>query len=85
MDGQGTIRIAVVGDLGVGKTSLIIASATESFPERPPPLLPPTRQASSISEKPLETAAAPTDQLNSQLRCGCATGSLLRRCRSRCP
>ena len=37
------VKIAVIGDDNVGKTSLIIASATESFPERPPPLLPPTR------------------------------------------
>ena len=39
----GVVKIAVIGDDNVGKTSLIIASATESFPERPPPLLPPTR------------------------------------------
>jgi hypothetical protein len=28
---------------GVGKTSLITAAATESFPDFPPPVLPPTR------------------------------------------
>ena len=28
---------------GVGKTSLITAAATESFPDLPPPVLPPTR------------------------------------------
>ncbi|KAL6768446.1 hypothetical protein ACKKBF_B39160 [Auxenochlorella protothecoides x Auxenochlorella symbiontica] len=36
-----TVRIAVVGDPGVGKTSLITAAATETFPDHPPPVLPP--------------------------------------------
>lgn len=34
------IRIAVIGDSGVGKTSLIIALANESFPTGCPPVLP---------------------------------------------
>jgi hypothetical protein len=37
------VAVAVVGDAGVGKTALITAAATESFAERPPPTLPPTR------------------------------------------
>lgn len=37
------IRIVVVGDQGTGKSSLIIAMATEQFPDRAPPVLPPTR------------------------------------------
>ncbi|CAM8896051.1 unnamed protein product [Rhodiola kirilowii] len=36
------VRIVVVGDRGVGKSSLIAAVATESFPEKAPPVLPPT-------------------------------------------
>lgn len=35
--------VVVVGDQGTGKSSLIIALATDSFPEKPPPVLPPTR------------------------------------------
>jgi len=33
----------VVGDQGTGKSSLITAVATDLFPERTPPVLPPTR------------------------------------------
>jgi hypothetical protein len=36
-------QVVVVGDHGAGKSSLIIALATDSFPEKPPPVLPPTR------------------------------------------
>ena len=38
-----TVYIAVIGDSGVGKTSLITAASTETFPEHPPPVLPPSR------------------------------------------
>ncbi|XP_061971535.1 mitochondrial Rho GTPase 2-like isoform X1 [Populus nigra] len=37
------VRIVVVGDRGTGKSSLIAAAATESFPENLSPVLPPTR------------------------------------------
>ncbi|KAE9611490.1 hypothetical protein Lal_00011837 [Lupinus albus] len=37
------VRIAVVGDGGTGKSSLIAAMASESFPDSVPPVLPPTR------------------------------------------
>ncbi|GAV89498.1 EF_assoc_1 domain-containing protein/EF_assoc_2 domain-containing protein/Miro domain-containing protein/EF_hand_4 domain-containing protein [Cephalotus follicularis] len=44
MAGERTgIRIVVTGDRGTGKSSLIAAVATESFPENVPPVLPPTR------------------------------------------
>ena len=43
MAAEGVVRIAVVGDERVGKTSLITAAATESFPDYPPPVLPPTK------------------------------------------
>lgn len=38
-----TVRIGVIGDPGVGKTSLITATATETFSDSPPPVLPDTR------------------------------------------
>lgn len=37
------VKVCVIGDPQVGKTSLITAAATESFPESPPPVLPATR------------------------------------------
>lgn len=36
-------QVVVLGDQGTGKSSLIIAVATDSFPEKSPPVLPPTR------------------------------------------
>lgn len=36
-------QVVVVGDQGTGKSSLITAVATDSFPEKTPPVLPPTR------------------------------------------
>ncbi|KAK8961601.1 hypothetical protein KSP40_PGU019415 [Platanthera guangdongensis] len=41
--GLSGVRIVVVGDVGTGKSSLIVAAATESFPENVPSVLPPTR------------------------------------------
>lgn len=43
MEEDKTVRIVVIGDSGVGKTSLITAAATETFPDDPPPVLPPAR------------------------------------------
>lgn len=37
------VRVVVIGDRGTGKSSLISASASESFPENVPSVLPPTR------------------------------------------
>ncbi len=37
------VYITVIGDQGVGKTSLIAAAATETFPDNPPPVLPPAK------------------------------------------
>lgn len=42
-DKDPTVYIAVVGDSGTGKTSLITAAASETFPDSPPPVLPPAR------------------------------------------
>jgi GTPase SAR1 family protein len=36
-------QVVVIGDRGTGKSSLIIAVATDSFPDKAPPVLPPTR------------------------------------------
>ncbi|KAK8959603.1 hypothetical protein KSP40_PGU003107 [Platanthera guangdongensis] len=41
--GLSGVRIVVVGDVGTGKSILIVAVATESFSENVPSVLPPTR------------------------------------------
>lgn len=41
--GRTNVRVVVVGDRATGKSSLITAAATETFPEEVPPVLPPTR------------------------------------------
>eukprot|EP00898_Chlorokybus_atmophyticus_P002225 jgi/Chlat1/3002/Chrsp2S04718 len=47
-----TVRVVVIGDEGVGKTSLIVAAATDSFPDNPPPVLPYTRlSAETMTER----------------------------------
>lgn len=51
------INVAVVGDKGVGKTSLITSAAQEVFSERPVPVLPPTRF-------PADFTAASTDPVD---------------------
>ena len=37
------VRIVVIGDKGTGKSSLIVAAATDSFPPNVPPVLPDTK------------------------------------------
>ncbi|CAL5334625.1 unnamed protein product [Camellia sinensis] len=46
--GRTTVRVAVVGNRGTGKSSLIAASASENFPESVPSVLPPTRLPSDF-------------------------------------
>ena len=41
-DGRARCQVVVLGDPGTGKSSLIAAVATDSFPEKPPLVLPPT-------------------------------------------
>ncbi|CAL9135893.1 unnamed protein product [Musa acuminata var. zebrina] len=41
--GRTSVRVAVMGEGGTGKSSLIVAVATESFPENVPHVMPPTR------------------------------------------
>lgn len=43
------VRVAVVGDAGVGKSSLISTAAKDTFDSRPPPVLPPTRLPAEFS------------------------------------
>ncbi|CAD7698024.1 unnamed protein product [Ostreobium quekettii] len=47
-----TAKVVVLGDPGVGKSSLI-AAATESFDPNPPPCLPPTRLPPQMENVPL--------------------------------
>lgn len=42
-EGRTRCQVVVVGDPGTGKSSLITAVATDSFPEKTPAVLPPTR------------------------------------------
>lgn len=64
----------MVGDAGVGKSSLITAAATESFPEHPPPVLPPTRLAHDSTPEGVpmvlvDTSSRPEDKGNLELAC----------------
>ena len=68
------VRIVVVGDAGVGKSSLITSAATESFPEHPPPVLPPTRLAHDTTPEGVpmvlvDTSSRPEDKANLELAC----------------
>lgn len=61
------VKITVIGDEKVGKTSLITTAATESFPEQPPPLLPPTRLPPETTTEHLpilvtDTSSRPEDR-----------------------
>ena len=61
------VKITVIGDEKVGKTSLITTAATESFPEHPPPLLPPTRLPPETTTENLpilvtDTSSRPEDR-----------------------
>ena len=63
-----------MGDAGVGKSSLITSAATESFPEHPPPVLPPTRLAHDTTPEGVpmvlvDTSSRPEDKANLELAC----------------
>ena len=58
----------------MGKTSLITAAATESFPDNPPPVLPPTRLGADTTPEgvPLvitDTSSRPEDKPALELAC----------------
>ncbi|EIE18377.1 hypothetical protein COCSUDRAFT_38657 [Coccomyxa subellipsoidea C-169] len=68
------VRVCVIGDSQVGKTSLITAAATESFPDNPPPLLPATRLGADATPEgvPLiitDTSSRPEDKPALELAC----------------
>ena len=66
-----TVRIGVIGDSGVGKTSLITATATETFSDNPPPVLPDTRLPAQCTPEgvPLriiDTSSKPEDRSSTE-------------------
>lgn len=63
-----SINLVVVGDRGVGKTSLIVAAAQETFSDRPPPVIPVTRFPPELSPDGAtvlvhDTSSKPEDQV----------------------
>lgn len=66
------VRVTLLGDEKVGKTSLITAAATESFPEAPPPVLPPTRLPAEATPENVpiiltDTSSKPEDRQVTQM------------------
>jgi len=91
------VKIAVIGDPGVGKTSLITAAATETFPDHPPPVLPPTRLSADSTPEGvpiliIDTLSRPEDRPALEAACTQAdvivlafdTGAARRRRPARC-
>lgn len=69
-----TVHICVVGDDGVGKTSLITAAATETFPDHPPPVLPPAKLPADTTPEGVpvvitDTSSRPEDKQALELAC----------------
>lgn len=67
-------QVVVVGDPGTGKSSLITAVATDSFPDRTPPVLPPTRLPHDFypDRVPLtiiDTSSRPEDKVKTEIEC----------------
>ena len=68
------VHICVIGDEGVGKTSLITAAATETFPDHPPPVLPPARLSAETTPEGVpviitDTSSRPEDKQALELAC----------------
>ncbi|GAX79606.1 hypothetical protein CEUSTIGMA_g7047.t1 [Chlamydomonas eustigma] len=60
------VRVAVIGDSGTGKTSLISTAANDTFDVRPPPVLPPVRLPPEFSPDHVamlltDTSSSPED------------------------
>jgi hypothetical protein len=74
LGGPSTVHICVVGDEGVGKTSLITAAATETFPDHPPPVLPPAKLPADTTPEGVpvvitDTSSRPEDKQALELAC----------------
>jgi len=68
------VNIVVVGDPGVGKTSLILAAATEAFPDNPVPTLPPTALPAELTPDGVpslvvDTSSRPEDRPALEIQC----------------
>lgn len=73
-DQDPTCRICVIGDEGVGKSSLIAAAATETFPDHPPPVLPPARLPADTTPEGVpvvitDSSSRPEDKQALELAC----------------
>ncbi|CAM6128136.1 unnamed protein product [Calypogeia fissa] len=73
MSNQG-VRVVVIGDAGTGKSSLIIAVATDSFPDKAPPVLPPTRlphdfYPDRVPVTIIDTSSRPEDKAKLEAEC----------------
>jgi len=61
------VKVAVVGDSGVGKTSLVIALTNESFPDMCPPVVPPASLPAEMTPEnvpfhAIDTSSRPEDR-----------------------
>jgi mitochondrial Rho GTPase 1 len=77
------VRIAVIGDSGVGKTSLIAAAATETFPDHPMPVMEPCRLPADTTPEnvPVEiTDTSSRDQDKPALEQACRAANVIVLC-----
>uniref|UniRef100_A0A061RX14 Ras homolog gene family, member T1 n=1 Tax=Tetraselmis sp. GSL018 TaxID=582737 RepID=A0A061RX14_9CHLO len=74
MNKRRNVNIVVAGDPGVGKTSLILAAATEAFPDHPVPTLPPTSLPGELTpdgvpSTVVDTSSRPEDRPTLEEQC----------------
>ena len=82
-DDKNTVYITVIGDPHVGKTSLITSASTETFPEHPPPVLPPSRLPADTTPEGVpvvitDTSSRPEDK--QALEAACREASVIVLC-----